>query len=137
MKRRKPKFERQDADYRKKLRGKGWRRPTGYKSGQRLGKRGKKPVPKIGYGSSNSLKEFVINSLTDLKVVSEGVVIRLSGSLGKRKKYLIAKELLKKGIVVKGFNAEGFVKKVESELAMVKKKVKKGGKVKEEKASVK
>lgn len=101
---RKPKFRRQEW-FRFKRLGEKWRRPRGKDSKMRVGRRGKPPMPSVGYKSPkitrglhpSGLVEVVVNSPRDIEGVNPGrQAIRVASSVGRRKRERIlarAKEL--------------------------------------------
>lgn len=84
----------------KRLRKVKWRRPRGIHSKMRLKKRGKPKMPSIGMKKTESLrfrhpsglKEKLVFNLKDLEDLKEGIAIRISSKVGKRKR----EEILKK-----------------------------------------
>ena len=113
MRSKKPKFRRQDTAYKLRLKKKSYRRPTGYRSGQRLCRRGKCAIPKIGY-SEKKYTVFVIKTIDDIKKIPENSIVMVSSTLGKKKKYEIAKQLVKQKINIKGFDPQAFIKYVDT-----------------------
>ncbi len=104
MKRRLPKFRRQEWSKYKRL-GEKWRKPRGRDSKMRVGSRGKPATVSIGYKSPretrgthpSGLTEVLVHRPQDLEGVDAGrYVARIASSVGKRKREKIiikAKEL--------------------------------------------
>ena len=90
----------QGTNYLKRLK-KRWRKPRGRDSKLRIREKGKGKMPNIGYRAPKStrglhpcgLKEVYIQNIKDLeKIDSKTQVGRLSSTIGKRKRELIAKK---------------------------------------------
>ena len=109
LKKRKPKFQRQDGHAKDSFEGV-WRRPRGLHSKMRRNKDGHRRMPSIGYGSPSSVKNLdakgmnrvLIKTLKDLKGldVKKDVVV-ISASIGKRVKVRLLEEIKKLGLTVK------------------------------------
>jgi large subunit ribosomal protein L32e len=115
MKARKPHFAKQDAHKRAKL-TKAWRRPRGYQSKMRLGKRGYARTISAGWGSPRSVEGLARNGLrpvsvatlsqlTALDVKKEcAVLVRTLGA--RRKEELLMKAKERKVIVLNAVNID-------------------------------
>jgi len=108
-KRRVPEFRRQEWWRHRALERSGWRRPKGHDSKMRLQKKGKPPIVKIGYRQPRvirglhpcGLKEVLVKSLKDLeKIDPQKEAIRLSATLGRKKREQILAVAKEKGIKV-------------------------------------
>lgn len=104
----KPKFKRQEQSRYKKLEDK-WRKPKGMHSKLRKRKRGKGFRPSIGYGNPESIKglhpsgfrELHVSNPNDLDAVDKKThAVRVSSTVGKRKKTEILKKAKKMKITV-------------------------------------
>lgn len=152
IKRKKPRFIRQDKKKKALARSKKWRRPRGIDSKVRLNIRGYSKGISIGYGSPKKVKELhksglkiiLVSSLADLDKINkekEGAMIK--GSVGKRKKVDLVKKAKEKGIKILNLkDPDQFLKAVEENMKKkkeVKKKLteKKEKKVKELKEKAK
>lgn len=100
MKRKKPRFLRQEATYVKKL-GDKWRSPKGTQSKTRKKKKGKRKMPNPGYGSPkiirglhpSGFKEALVCNLNDLNDLNPKThACRIASSVGKKKKLEIMKK---------------------------------------------
>ncbi|PIO00471.1 hypothetical protein COT72_02085 [archaeon CG10_big_fil_rev_8_21_14_0_10_43_11] len=124
MKRRKPVFTHQESHKRKRLSRNGYKKSDGYGRGQRVGKRGKKFSPKVGYASPKSVRglhacgkpEVYVNSIGEFERVDGDVVVRLSSKLGLRSKEVIARRAVEKKIRILNFKAQDFLKTLEETL---------------------
>ena len=106
--RKKPTFRRHLSESLKRLKP-SWRRPRGRQSKVRRKKKGKLKMPNIGYGAPKHLKylhpsgfkEVLIRNLKDLdKVNPEKEAIRISSTIGKKKRIKILELAKKKKIKV-------------------------------------
>jgi large subunit ribosomal protein L32e len=105
VKKRKPTYRRQqNKQFAKFKKDSAWRRPKGYQSKMRLGRRGHRAMPEVGYGSpkevrglnKNGLKEVVISNVVELKAVDTKTQIAvISKTVGGRKKLDILNEAKK------------------------------------------
>jgi len=103
----KPVFTRQDAHKRVKL-ASGWRKPRGYQSKMRLGRRGYKRAVSDGYGSPRSveglhksgLKPVIVATVAELDKLSKHDGAVLVGGLGAKKKALLIKHAQEKKITL-------------------------------------
>ena len=101
----KPRFERGQSGIMPQLRGT-WRRPRGVHNKMRLGLRGKRVGPAVGYSSPkgvkglerNGIRAVLISNLQDLDTIKQNEAALLSSTLGQRKKTEIVKKALEKKI---------------------------------------
>ncbi len=121
LKRKKPKFLRQDAHRVKKLEKK-WRAPKGRHSKMRFKLRSYRKQPSRGYSSprevrgldSKGRKEARVETIQDLKKVKNDEIIVIGSTVGTKKKLEILKKILESKLQVKNVkNVEEFIKKVE------------------------
>jgi large subunit ribosomal protein L32e len=115
MKARKPHFAKQDAHKRAKL-TKAWRRPRGYQSKMRLGKRGYARAISAGWGSPRSVEGLARNGLRPVSVATLSqlealdvkkecaVLVRTLGA--RRKEELLTKAKERKVIVLNAANID-------------------------------
>jgi len=108
-KRRVPEFKRQEWWRHRALGRSGWRKPRGHDSKMRLQKKGKPPIVKVGYRQPKAIrglhpsgfKEVLVRNLKDLeKVDPSREAVRLSATLGKRKREQILAVVKERGIKV-------------------------------------
>ncbi len=109
IKRKKPKFIRQDAHKKDKLEEK-WRKPRGLHSKMRLKKRGYRRSVTTGYKSPKSVRgltkrekllPMLISSKKDLEAIDpKKHAIILSSSIGMRKKALLVQDIKKTGFTI-------------------------------------
>ena len=99
-----PKFGRQN---RFKARvGDAWRKPRGIDNQMRVGRKGFGALPRIGYGTPRAergmhpsgVREVLVATLKELDAVEKGVAVRLSGTLGGRKRKILSEAAKKKSI---------------------------------------
>ncbi|MBS3107741.1 50S ribosomal protein L32e [Candidatus Woesearchaeota archaeon] len=139
MKRRKPRFMRQQGEFSKRV-GIKWREPKGGQSKMRLKKAGKRRVPSIGFGSpkkvrglhSTGLRRVRIANINELRRMNpkEELAVLLMG-MGMKKKIQLLDEAKKLGIKILNIkNEELFRKKVEERIK--KKKIEKKSEPKKE-----
>ena len=94
MKSKKPTFKRQHSSKIKRVEGKGWRHPRGIDSAQQSHDKSRGAHPRIGYGTPkdekdlhpSGLKEVLVEKMSDLTNIGEGMAARLSARLGKKKR---------------------------------------------------
>lgn len=113
---RKPNFLRANM-WRAKIRNNAkWKKPRGKHNKIRMRKRGLGKMPKIGYGTSSRDKfDFVlVENLKDISNLNKGEKILLRGSIGTRKKILMAEKAREMGLTILN------IKDVEKFLADVK-----------------
>ncbi len=149
VKKKKPKFIRQDAHKKARLKKK-WRRARGIHSKIRLKKRSYRKNTRKGYGSPKKvygfnpkgLKEVIVKSLGDLRDISKEEGIIISAKIGLRKKIALLKKAKESGIVVLNVkDIDRFLKDAEEKLKTRKKekeekKKKKAAKKKEKEKKV-
>lgn len=127
LKKKKPKFLRQDAHKLKRL-GRKWRRPKGMDSKMRRRLRGYRKSPSVGYSSpkkvrgltSNGKKAIIIHNVKDLQNTKD---IIISKKVGIKKKIEIIKKAQELGINILNIkdptnflkNIEEFIKKRKEE----------------------
>ena len=107
MKPKKPKFKRQHST-KKRVEGKGWRKPRGIDSAQARSEKSRGAKPRVGYGSPKTIKglhptgvkETVIRTAKDLADVGEGIAVRLYSKLGKKKREELRKKAEEKKVKV-------------------------------------
>jgi len=124
IKKKKPKFIRQDAHKKKRL-GKKWRRPKGLQSKIRLGIKGYRRGVSAGYGSPTKVKGLDrsgliirhVSALKDIEQIDEkqeGVII--AKSVGIKKRLDLLKMALEKGINVLNIkDSAALIKKLEGD----------------------
>ena len=93
-KRKKPKFPRQHAHRKARVKKKGWRKPRGIYSKQREGVKSRGKVPTVGYQQPRKVRgkhpsgyyEVLVSNINDLeKVDPKTHAIRIRSSVGKKK----------------------------------------------------
>lgn len=108
MKKRKPKFNVQNERRWPRIANRdSWRRPRGSDNKKRIRKKDRGASPRIGYKNSqkergvhpSGSREVLVRSIADLEGL-KGVAVRLSASLGARKKKQIAEKALGMGLRV-------------------------------------
>ncbi len=120
MKKKLPRFTRQDAHKKKKL-AKKWRKPKGLHSKMREKLRGYRKSVNAGYGTPRSLrgldsegnKMFFVKSEKDLEGLSSGSAIIVSSGTGAKKIIAIIEKAKKLNLKIKNIDAEAFFKKLE------------------------
>ena len=103
----KPRFERGQSGIMPQLRGT-WRRPRGVHNKMRLGLRGKRVGPAVGYSSPKEVKGLersgiravLVQTLQDLDKIQKNEAALLSSTLGQRKKVEVVKKALEKKIQI-------------------------------------
>jgi len=132
LKKKKPKFLRQDAHRLKKLEKK-WRQPKGRHSKMRFKLRSYRKQPSIGYSSPREVrgldpkgrKEIKVETIKDLDNVKENNVIVIGSTVGTKKKVAILKKIQEKKLTVKNVkNIDEFIKQVEESLKKKKEEAK-------------
>ena len=97
----KPKFNRQHASKKRGKVQKSWRKPKGIDSKQKKGEKASGRRPKIGYRTKKAIrglhptgyKEVIVRNVSELeKIDSKTYVIRISATVGKKKRALIIKK---------------------------------------------
>ncbi len=142
IKRKKPRFYRQDAHKKPSL-GYKWRCPKGIDSKMRLKLGGYRKSPCTGYGAAKSifglhptgLAMLVVSSISQLKDINPTKTgILLSSTLGQKKKVGIIKEAEKKKIKILNMkNTAAYLKEVEDNMKKRKDKKEKAVETKEKK----
>lgn len=85
-----------------------WRKPKSRTNKVRRKLKGKKPVPMVGYGSSKKEKyvhpsgilEVLVSNINQIKETDKNICVRISGSVGNRKKIEIVKIAKERGLKV-------------------------------------
>lgn len=129
MKKKKPKFFRQDGHKKVKLK-KCWRAPKGRQSKMRLKKKGKRKQPSTGYSSPKKvrglhptgLKPILVYNIDDLNKIKEGEGIILSGKIGNRKKLEIINKIQELKLSLLNIKPEDYIKKIQERLEKKKEK---------------
>ncbi len=108
IKRKKPKFKRQEW-FRQKMLGKKWRKPVGKQSKLRRHRKDRGKMPHPGYGSPKSVKflnkagfrEIRIFNINDLEKINPSEEMALiGGTVGRKKRLEIMKKAGEKGIKI-------------------------------------
>jgi len=125
-----PNFKRQDTHKKARL-AESWRKPRGLQSKMRLQKSGYRAIVKTGYGSPKSVRgadksglfPITVSNVLDLDkidVKTQGALI--ASSVGKKKRYEIAKLAIEKKITLLNIkDPSAFVKSIEDSLQKKKK----------------
>jgi large subunit ribosomal protein L32e len=104
-----PKFRRQEWFRYRRLSRTGWRKPKGYQSSQRLNRKYRSPMARVGYGKIASVRnlhpsgfeEVLVYRPEDLDVIDPAVqAARVGGTVGGRKRILIHERADELGIRV-------------------------------------
>lgn len=105
-KKHKPKFRRQFSKQKRRIDGKGYRKPRGIYSKQHMKIKGRQIMPSIGYGEHKShkhmhpsgFKEVLVRHITDLNGLNPKIyALRFTATLGERKRAIIAKKAKEAG----------------------------------------
>ncbi|MBU1704440.1 MAG: hypothetical protein KJ922_03680, partial [Nanoarchaeota archaeon] len=145
LKKKKPKFLRQDSHKKVKL-GQKWRRPKGIDSKIRMRLKGYRRARSTGWGSPTAVKGLTKDGLMpvlvrcakDIEDISEGQIAVISTRLGEKKKIDIIKALKEKSIKILNIkDADAYVKSVQDGLVSRKSKRKDREKAKLEKKAPK
>lgn len=97
----KPKFIRHGAQFRKRIARKGWKKPRGTDSKQRTKVKYRPPLPQVGYRQPRKVRNLHPSGLMDVLVSNEKVLeyldpkkhfVRIASGVGKRKKALIVEK---------------------------------------------
>lgn len=132
LKKKKPKFLRQDAHKVKKLEKK-WRAPKGRHSKMRFKLRSYRKQPSIGYSSPRKIRGFdskgrvevKVETINDLEKIKENRVIVIGSTVGTKKKITILKKAQEKNLHVKNVdNIDDFIKQAEEKLKKKKEETK-------------
>lgn len=133
MKAKKPKFTRQDAHKKARLR-KCWRKPKGLHSKMRLKKAGYRRGVEVGYGTPAGLRGInrkgllpvAVSNISDLKKIGEGKAALIASKVGQKKRMEIAKKASELGIMVINIrNVDEYLKKVAQKIQKNKEEKKK------------
>ena len=109
QKRKKPKFHRQHSHAKKKVNSNSWRKPKGIYSAQALGLKSRGKTPQPGYGQPKKIRgkhpsgfaEVLVKNSSQLQEIDvKTQAIRLSSTLGLKKKLQIIKEAEAKKIKI-------------------------------------
>ena len=131
MKKRRPKFERQEAHVKPRLSRSGWRKPRGIQSKMRLQRKGYNATVKVGYRTPRALRGRLISGLietivinpTELKDIQKDQIALIPRTLGNRKRLAILQEAKKLKVNLSNFPMiEAKIKEIESGLVARKKK---------------
>lgn len=129
LKRKKPRFIRQEAHKKKRL-SKVWRRPKGLQSKMRLEKKGYRRVLKVGFRSPKKLRDhalngkkiLIVNNIKDLDNGKDKALI-IAKNIGLKKKLEIIELASKQGLVIMNIkDVEKFIKDKKTSLADKKEK---------------
>jgi ribosomal protein L32E len=132
VKKRKPDFQRQDINKKKRLSNNpGWRAPKGAQSKMRLGNRGHPSKVNVGYGSPskakgllrNGLAICIISNVSELEKIDKKThVCVISSQVGTKKRLDIIKKAKALGVIVYNYkDADAFVKSAIEEIEKRKK----------------
>lgn len=137
----KPKFIRQDAHKKSRLRP-CWRKPKGIQSKMRLRRPGYRRSVEVGYGapaevrglSREGLVPVAVNNLSELSKIERGQAAVISRRVGQRKKVEIANKAKDLGIKILNIkDVEAYIKSVSEKLKKKKEEKEKAVKEKEKK----
>lgn len=141
MKRKKPKFIRQDAHKKARV-SNSWRRPKGIQSKMRLKRPGYRRSVEVGYGSPAAVKGLsreglvpvVVKNIADLEKIKKGEAAVISSTVGQRKRIEILNKAKESGIKVLNIkNIDEYLKAVAEKIEKRKEEKKKATKDKEKK----
>ncbi len=141
LRKKKPKFKRQDSHKKKRLKDK-WKRPKGLHSKMRLNKKGYRKIVEVGYGNKKTQRSLIenlevvyVNNLGQLKNIDkkkQGIII--NSNVGNKKKIEIIKQAEKGKIKILNIkNPKGFMEKIDEQRKREKEEKEKKGKEKKEK----
>jgi large subunit ribosomal protein L32e len=131
MKKRMPKFERQEAHVKARLSRSGWRKPRGFQSKMRLQRKGYNAIVKVGYRTprvlrgrlENGLLEIAVISPSDLKNIQKDQIALISRTLGNRKRLEVLKEAKKLKQRISNYsNIDAKISEIENNLVERKKR---------------
>jgi large subunit ribosomal protein L32e len=123
-----PKFKRQEQGKVKRLDGTSYRRPKGSQSKMRECRRGNGPMADVGYGGDAEFKGLHPSGLVDTLIRNvnelEGLdpktcIVRISSTVGLRKKEIIIKAASEKSLKVIG--SKGILRAAENKVSRIKK----------------
>ncbi len=101
QKKKKPKFRRQFYKQKRRIEGKGYRKPRGIYSHQQMKIKGRNTMPSIGYGEHRAVrglhpsgfKEVLVRHITDYSHLDPKVyALRISGTIGAKKRVTLIKK---------------------------------------------
>tara|TARA_Y100000310_G_scaffold97157_2_gene94821 strand:+ start:2017 stop:2646 length:630 start_codon:yes stop_codon:yes gene_type:complete len=130
MKKRRPKFERQESHVKARLSRSGWRKPRGVHSKMRLQRKGYNAIVKVGYRTPRALRGRLANGLVevpvinpiDLKEIQKDQIALIPRTLGNRKRLAILQEAKKSKIKISNFpNIDTKISEIQSNLTERKK----------------
>lgn len=142
MKKKKPKFVRQEAYKRKRLSRTGWKKPKGMHSKMRRKKKGKRKSPSVGYSSPKAVrgltregfKPVLVKTLKDLDKIKENEIIILSRTLGLRKRLQLLEKIKQLKLKIQNIkNIDKFIKQAKENQEKKKKEKKEKKKSKQKK----
>jgi len=123
IKRKKPRFLRQDTHKKSKLANNlRWKKPRGLHSKMRLGKKGYKTGVEVGWGSPKEVKgknskgeeEIMIRNIKELEKVDKEKSIVLSSTIGNKKRVEILKKIKEQNLKVSNIkDIEKHIKNIE------------------------
>jgi len=131
MKKRRPKFERQEAHVKPRLSRSGWRKPRGIQSKMRLQRKGYNATVKVGYRTPRALRGRLISGLietivinpTELKDIQKDQIALIPRTLGNRKRLEVLKEAKKLKIRISNYsNIDAKISEIEDNLVERKKR---------------
>lgn len=126
MKKKMPKFRRQEAHVKARLSRSGWRKPRGVHSKMRRQRKGYNAIVKIGYRTPrllrgrlrNGLLEVAITSPEELKNITKDQIALIPRTLGNRKRLAILQEAKKMKASISNFPMiDEKIKEIETGLA--------------------
>lgn len=130
MKKRMPKFERQEAHVKSRLSRSGWRKPRGFQSKMRLQRKGYNAIVKAGYRTprllrgrlANGLLEIAVINPTELKGIQKDQIALIPRTLGNRKRLGLLKEAKKLKVRISNFpNVDAKISEIENNMVSRKK----------------
>ncbi len=131
MKKKMPKFRRQEAHVKARLSRTGWRKPRGVHSKMRRQRKGYNAIVKVGYRTPRLLRgrlrsgllEVAITSPEELKNITKDQIALIPRTLGNRKRLAILQEAKKIKVNISNFPMiDEKIKEIETGLAARKKK---------------
>jgi large subunit ribosomal protein L32e len=131
MKKRMPKFERQEAHVKARLSRSGWRKPRGFQSKMRLQRKGYNAIVKVGYRTPRILRgrlisgilETIVINPSDLKNIQKDQIALIPRTLGNRKRLEVLKEAKKLKIRISNYsNINAKISEIENNLVERKKR---------------
>ncbi|MDP6845522.1 MAG: eL32 family ribosomal protein [Candidatus Nanoarchaeia archaeon] len=131
MKKKMPKFRRQEAHVKARLSRTGWRKPRGVHSKMRRQRKGYNAIVKVGYRTPKLLRgrlrsglfEVEIRTPEELKNITKDQIALIPRTLGNKKRLAILQEAKKMKVNISNFPmVEDKIKEIESGLVSRKKK---------------